>query len=73
MTAMLTSFKTVGESFTMGNDITVTANYHSLKDRVVIITGGGQGKCGPPKVRGRSDVLYRMVSLRFEARVVINS
>tara|TARA_B100000676_G_scaffold261569_1_gene272032 strand:+ start:584 stop:1372 length:789 start_codon:yes stop_codon:yes gene_type:complete len=27
----------------MSGDITVTANYHSLKDRVVIITGGGQG------------------------------
>ena len=27
----------------MGDDVTVTAHYESLKDRVVIITGGGQG------------------------------
>ncbi|PPR10338.1 MAG: putative oxidoreductase [Alphaproteobacteria bacterium MarineAlpha11_Bin1] len=40
---MLTCFKNVRESKIMVNDITVTANYHSLKDRVVIITGGGQG------------------------------
>ena len=43
MPEMLPWFKIDGGEAGMNDDVTVTATYHSLKDRVVIITGGGQG------------------------------